>query len=102
VDPKPQDLTPSARSDSRHEGVCIYLDGLSAGIHGAPETQARDIQIRERLGEMGFEVISMPKTALDDRDRMPGIFSRIARKLLTKEEAERIKTDSSWFSNVRE
>jgi len=33
---------------------------------------------------------------------MPGIFSRIARKLLTKEEAERIKTDSSWFSNVRE
>lgn len=83
--------------DSRHEGVCIYLDGLSAGIHGAPETQARDIQIRERLGEMGYEVISIPKTALDDRDRMAGFFSRIARKLLTKEEAERIKADAAWF-----
>jgi hypothetical protein len=47
--------------------------------------------------EMGYEVISIPKTALDDRDRMAGFFSRIARKLLTKEEAERIKTDSTWF-----
>ncbi len=46
---------------------------------------------------MGYEVISIPKTALDDRDRMAGFFSRIARKLLTKEEAERIKTDSTWF-----
>jgi hypothetical protein len=46
---------------------------------------------------MGYEVISIPKTALDDRDRMAGFIIRIARKLLTKEEAERIKSDSTWF-----
>lgn len=83
--------------DDRHEGVCIYLDGLSTHIHGAPETQQRDIQIRERLAEMGHEVFAIPKTALDDRDRMTGYFSRIARKLMIKTEAERIKNDSTWF-----
>jgi hypothetical protein len=84
--------------DNRHEGICIYLDGLSRHIHGSPETQEKDIQIRERLGEMGYEVVPIPKSALDDRDRMTGFLSRIARKLLTKAESERIKADSAWFS----
>lgn len=83
--------------DERHEGVCVYLDGLSAHIHGSAESQQRDTQIRERLAEMGYEVISVPKTALDDRDRMAGYFGRIARKLLTKEEADRIKKNPDWF-----
>ena len=83
--------------DDRHEGVCIYLDGLSAHIHGSPEAQIRDGQIRERLAEMGYEVISIPNTVLADRARMAAIFTRIGRKLLSKEEAERIKNDTSWF-----
>lgn len=83
--------------DDRHEGVCIYLDGLSRHIHGSAESQVRDQQIRERLSELGYEVIAVPKSALDDRDRMTGIFVRIARKLLSKEESERIKKDPSWY-----
>jgi hypothetical protein len=83
--------------DDRHEGVCIYLDGLSAHIHGSAESQARDTQIRESLAELGYEVIAIPKTALDDRDRMAGYFGRIARKLLTKEESDRIKNNPDWF-----
>ncbi len=83
--------------DDRHEGVCIYLDGLSKHIHGSPETQQRDTQIRERLGEMGYEVVQIPKTALDDHQRMVGLIVRIARKLLSKSEWERIAADQSWF-----
>ena len=86
--------------DDRHEGVCIYLDGLSAHIHGSAESQERDTQIRERLAEMSYEVIAIPKTALDDRDRMAGYFGRIARKLLTKEESDRIKNNPDWFGGV--
>lgn len=83
--------------DDRFAGVCIYLDGLSTQIHGNPETKERDEQIRETLREMDYEVIAIPKTALDDRDRMLTIFTRIARRLLTREEAERFKGNSDWF-----
>ncbi|MEO7699622.1 MAG: DEAD/DEAH box helicase [Opitutus sp.] len=85
--------------DDRHEGVCVYLDGLSKHIHGSAETQQRDTQIRERLGELGFEVISIPKSALDDHERMATYLIRIARKLLTKTEWERMAADRSWFAN---
>ncbi len=85
--------------DDRHEGVCIYLDGLSKHIHGSAEAQGRDTQIRERLGEMGFEVVPIPKSALDDHERMVGYMVRIARKLLTKAEWERVGADKSWFQS---
>lgn len=49
---------------------------------------------------MGYEVIAIPKTALDDRDRMAGYFGRIARKLLTKEESDRIKNNPDWFGTA--
>jgi hypothetical protein len=88
-----------ASPDERHAGVCIYLDGLSAHIHGSAESRERDLQIRECLSGMDYEVVPIPKTALDDRDRMAGLLSRIARKLLTRAEAERIKSDSNWFTS---
>lgn len=74
-----------------------YLDGLSKLIHGSADTQERDTQIRERLGEMGYEVIPIPKSALDDHERMVAYLVRIARKLLSKTEWERIAADKSWF-----
>lgn len=86
-----------AAPDDRHEGVCIYLDGLSSHIHGSTETRERDTQIRERLAEMGYEVVSIPKTAMDDRERMAGIFGRISRKLLTKKESDHIRSNPTWY-----
>ena len=85
---------PTERSD----GVCIFLDGLSGRIHGNPETRDRDEQIRERLREMGYEVISIPATALTDRERMASYFFRLARCLMDRAAAELVRTNPTWFS----
>jgi hypothetical protein len=82
----------------RTDGVCIFLDGLSGRIHGNPETRDRDEQIRERLREMGYEVIAIPASALTDRDRMANYFFRIARCLMDRTAAEAIRTNPAWFS----
>jgi hypothetical protein len=79
------------------DGICIYLDGLSGHIHGSSETQERDRQIRETLRHTGYEVLEIPATALDDRDRMIGYFYRLARLLLGRERADQMRGDTSWF-----
>lgn len=78
----------------RTDGVCVYLDGLSDRLHGNPETRERDEQMRERLREMGCEVVAIPATALDDPERVAAMLSRIARILMGKAEAERLR--STW------
>ena len=78
-------------------GICVYLDGLSTGIHGKPETAARDRAIREELRARQYEVFEIPATDLDDRDAMARHFSRLARALIGKEHARRIKDNLSWF-----
>lgn len=35
--------------DGRRDGVCVYLDGMSRGLHGDPATQRRDRELREVL-----------------------------------------------------
>ena len=50
--------------DLAHEGVCIYLDGLSQHLHGNPETAERDRDIRTWLRNTGFEVIEIPANEL--------------------------------------
>ena len=38
-------------------GICVYLDGLSDGIHGNPETATRDRAMREALRAQRYEVL---------------------------------------------
>ena len=87
---------PSGRS----EGVCIYLDGLSEGLHGNPLTATRDNQMREALRERQFEVIPIPASALNDRDRMITIFYRLARLLMERPRADEVRNNAAWFEET--
>ena len=51
----------------------------------------------ETLRHTGYEVLEIPATALDDRDRMIGYFYRLARLLLGRERADQMRGDTSWF-----
>jgi ATP-dependent helicase YprA (DUF1998 family) len=84
---------PSGRLD----GVCIYLDGMSAPLHGNPATQRRDRAIREELRHRGYEVFEMPYGHLTDRDAMIRHFYRLGRIMLGRESADRLRTESEWF-----
>lgn len=84
--------------DGPHDpGICIYLDGLSDGIHGNPETAARDRAIREALRAERYEVIEIPASDLSDREAMRGHFFRLARVLVGLDQARRLRDDVAWF-----
>jgi len=86
-----------AGDDAQDPGICIYLDGLSDGIHGNPETAARDRAIREALRARRFEVIEIPASELSDRDAMRSHIFRLARLLVGPERARDLRADDSWF-----
>ncbi len=79
------------------EGVCIYLDGLSAHLHGNPETAERDREIRTWLRNHGFEVIEITAHDLDDEEAMVRHFRRLAGYLAMRDVRSRVKEDRSWF-----
>ena len=87
--------------DLAHEGVCIYLDGLSQHLHGNPETAARDREIRTWLRNTGFEVIEIPANELDDVDAMVRHFQRLAAYLGERELRRRVREDRSWFGETQ-
>lgn len=86
--------------NDRYEGICIYVDGLSAGIHGNPEAERRDGRIRALLRNEGYEVIAVAASELADRGAMAMHLSRLARLLEGKERARAIKADTSWFGDA--
>ena len=88
-------------STERFEGLCIYVDGLSDGIHGNIEAQRRDARIREQLRAEEYEVVVIPASHLFDRAQMAQHLGRIARFLLGKQQAKLIKADTSWFVEPR-
>ena len=79
------------------EGVCIYLDGMSAHLHGNPETAERDREIRTWLRNRGYEVIEIPANELDDEDAMVRHFRRLASYLGMRDVRNRVRDDRSWF-----
>ena len=79
------------------EGVCIYLDGLSAHLHGNPETAERDREIRTWLRNHGFEVIEITAHDLDDEEAMVRHFRRLAGYLAMRDVRSRVRADRSWF-----
>ena len=84
--------------DDLCEGVCIYLDGMSAHLHGNPETAARDSEMRAWLRASGYEVIEIPANELDDRRAMTRHFRRLANYLGESDRGRSLVKDSSWFT----
>ena len=91
------DVIYRADDDEPDEGVCIYLDGLSAHLHGNPETAARDREIRDWLRNRGFGVIEIAAHDLHDRDAMTRHFRRLAQYLGMRAARRRLREDPSWF-----
>ena len=75
------DVIYRAEDHEPDEGVCVYLDGLSAHLHGNPETAEQDREIRTWLRNSGYDVIEIAATDLDDQDAMTRHFRRLAQYL---------------------
>ena len=93
----PDDVIYRAPDHDSDEGVCIYLDGLSAHLHGNPETAERDRTIRTWLRNRGYEVIEIAANELDDEDAMVRHFRRLASYLGMPDIRSRVRDDRSWF-----
>jgi hypothetical protein len=76
------------------------LDSMSAGLHGNPETAARDREIRMWLRNQGYQVDEITVVELDDRDAMIRHFRKLARHLQGRDRARTVADDSSWFDRA--
>lgn len=87
------------RTEDHHsdEGVCIYLDGLSAQIHGDPQIAARDLEIRDWLRNSGYDVIEITANQLDDEQAMTRHFRRLALYLGMRDVRNQLTDNRSWF-----
>ncbi|HOD51982.1 MAG TPA: DEAD/DEAH box helicase [Candidatus Hydrogenedentes bacterium] len=83
--------------DDEDKGVCVYLDGMSASLHGDPAVAARDREIRTWLRNNGYQVIEITVVELDDREAMVKHFRKLAKYLSGKDMARRIGEDTDWF-----
>ena len=83
--------------DPDDKGVCIYLDGMSASIHGDPAAAERDREIRTWLRNHGYRVIEITVVELDDRQAMIRHFRKLAKYLSGPELADKLSQDTSWF-----
>ena len=79
--------------------VAVYLDGLSRTLHGSPERQRADAIIRDQLDELGWKVVVIAASHLDDPVLLTSDFRRIARALKGKDAAEAITPEGAWFDN---
>jgi hypothetical protein len=83
------------------EGICVYLDGLSKGIHGNPAVAARDQLLRSTLEELSYKVVVIPKSDLEDRGAMINHFAVIARSIQGKSRANQVRdTSDRWWTDA--
>ena len=61
--------------------LTIYLDGLSKDIHGNEERRRVDVIIRQQLESMGYDVIEIASTDLNDPEALRLSLKRIAAKM---------------------
>lgn len=80
------------------EKVALYLDGLSRGIHGSAERARADEIIRDRVEELGWNVVAVGASYLDDPTLLRMAFRRIARALGRGAAAERLHESDDWFT----
>jgi len=85
---------------SPFDGLCVYLDGLSAGLHGNASQQSKDKQIRDQLRSQGYEVIGISASELTDKAAMTDHFKRIGRILVGKPKADSVTKDTAWFTDA--
>ena len=93
----PPDIIYRADYHAENEGVCIYLDGLSAHLHGNSETAEQDQRIRTWLGNNAFDVIEIAVSDLDDEGAMTRYFRRLAGYLRKDDLRAALQKDTSWF-----
>lgn len=86
-----------AVDDGITPGVCIYLDGLSAHIHGNAQQQEGDLRIRNLLRSRGYEVVAIAATELWDRGAMIRHLAKLARYLGGSITPKEVQADTSWF-----
>ena len=87
--------------DDDTAGICIYLDGLSAHLHGNPATMQRDYEMRQLLVSEGYEVFSISYTKLFDQASVAAFLKRVAKSLIGKDAATRLTQDTAWFTAAR-
>jgi hypothetical protein len=85
--------------DEADHGICVYLDGLSRGIHGNPEIARRDAHIRAELRARGYEVLEIAASELSEREAMRRHFFRLGRHLLGRERAREVRDNDGWFES---
>ena len=73
---------------------------MSKHIHGNPETQRKDRQIREELRARGYEVFEIPYDHLFDKGAMQKQFYRLGRLLMGKSTAEGMRDNADWYSDT--
>lgn len=86
--------------DPDDPGLCIYLDGLSAAIHGDPERLAIDREIRAWLRNHGYEVLEISAVELHDRGAMTRHFRKLARYLSGMDMAREVADNTDWFDSA--
>jgi ATP-dependent helicase YprA (DUF1998 family)/SOS-response transcriptional repressor LexA len=77
--------------------VAVYLDGLSKGLHGNAERQRADAIIRDRLEDLGWKVVVIAASHLDDPVLLTAGFKRVARVLKRKDAVADLAADGIWF-----
>jgi len=87
--------------DEDDNGICIYLDGMSAGLHGNSTVAEKDREIRSWLRNNGYQVIEITVNELDDRDAMVRNFKKLAKFLSGKDLAKDIAENTEWFGNTQ-
>jgi hypothetical protein len=88
-------------ADNQTTGICIYLDGLSAHIHGNPATKQRDTEIRNQLEAEGYEVFSITYTKLFDVDAVRMFLTKVAKSLVGRDAAAKVSAQTAWFHDAR-
>jgi hypothetical protein len=86
--------------DDDDNGVCIYLDGMSASLHGNPSIAEKDREIRSWLRNNDYQVIEITVNELDDRNTMIKHFKKLAKFLSGKDFARNIAENPKWFDTV--
>lgn len=79
------------------EQVAVYLDGLSGELHGSAERQKVDTIVRDQLEDLGWKVVVVAASHLDDPVALRAGLRRIARALRRREVAEAIAASDDWM-----
>jgi SOS-response transcriptional repressor LexA len=78
--------------------IAVYLDGMSAGLHGNAETLERDRMVRARLRELNWEVIQITAHELHDHTAMAKHFKNLARFLDRSDLRISVPERTDWFN----